>query len=257
MSTLSRVSLLMALPAAAILAGGILSGEEAKKPPRILIVTGADVPAHDWRTTTPVTRAILEESKQFQVFVSEEPAVLETPALAGYDVVVLNYRNPPDAPLSEAARKNLAEFVAKGKGLVAVHFAVAAWGDWAEYAKIVGRVWVGKRQAGDKGSGHGDRGTFKAKVVSKGSPITEGLEDFEADDELYARLAGESPIDVLVSAHSDWSGGVEPIAWTLRYGEGRVFVTVLGHDVKARENPAFKKLLSRGCAWAASKGAGR
>jgi len=254
MSTLARLSVLIALPAAALLVGGILSGEEAKKPPRVLIVTGADVPAHDWRTTTPVTRAILEEGKEFQVVVSEEPAVLETPALAGYDVVVLNYRNPPDASLSEAARKNLAEFVAKGKGLVAVHFAVAAWSDWAEYAKMVGRVWVGKREAGDKASGHGPRGTFKAKIVAKGSPITQGLEDFEADDELYARLAGNAPIDVLVSADSDWSSAVEPLVWTLRYGEGRVFVTVLGHDVKARENPAFKKLLSRGCAWAASKG---
>jgi type 1 glutamine amidotransferase len=257
MSNLARFSVLLALPAAALLARGFLSGEEAKKPARILFVTGADVPAHDWRATTPVTRAILEESKDFQVFVSEEPAVLETAALAGYDVIVLNYRNPPDRPLGEAARKNLADFVARGKGLVAVHFAVAAWSDWAEYAKIVGRVWVGKREAGEKASGHGPRGTFQAKVVAKGSPITEGIEDFEADDELYARLSGNAPIDVLVSAHSDWSGAVEPLAWTLRYGEGRVFVTVLGHDVKARESTAFRKLLARGCAWAAAKGEGR
>jgi type 1 glutamine amidotransferase len=257
MSHAARTSVLIALPAALILAAAILPGEEAKKPRRILLVTGADVPAHDWRATTPVTRAILEEGKDFQVFVSEEPSVLETSALAGYDAIVLNYRNPPTAPLGEAARKNLAAFVAEGKGLVAVHFAVAAWSDWAEYAKIVGRVWVGKGPSGEKASGHGPRGTFKAKVVAKKSPITEGLEDFEADDELYARLSGDAPIDVLVSAQSDWSGAEEPLAWTLRYGKGRVFVTVLGHDVKARESQAFRKLLARGTAWAASAGAGR
>jgi type 1 glutamine amidotransferase len=41
------------------------------------------------------------------------------------------------------------------------------------------------------------------------------------------------------------------MAWTLRHGEGRVFVTVLGHDARARENASFKKLLSQGCEWAA------
>ena len=34
--------------------------DKSKPKPRALIVTGADVGAHDWRATTPVTRSILE-----------------------------------------------------------------------------------------------------------------------------------------------------------------------------------------------------
>jgi type 1 glutamine amidotransferase len=78
--------------------------------------------------------------------------------------------------------------------------------------------------------------------------------DFEADDELYASLAGDTKIDVLATALSaDYSKKDEPMAWTLRYGDGRVFVLALGHDAKARENPSFQKLLVQGCAWAATK----
>lgn len=41
------------------------------------------------------------------------------------------------------------------------------------------------------------------------------------------------------------------MAWTLRYGKGRVFILPLGHDVRARENEGFKELLARGCRWSA------
>lgn len=230
----------------------ILDSQDAAKKRRVLLVTGHDVPAHDWRATTPLTRSILESSGGFEVFVSEEPSVLETTALLRYDLVVLNYRNPPTESLSEGARANLLRFVKSGKGLVAVHFSISAWGDWAEYQKLVGRIWVGKKEAGEKASGHGPRGTFKVEVTAKDHAVTRGIEDFEADDELYARLAGDTPIHVLAQAHSaDFSKQNEPMAWTLPYGDGRVFATVLGHDVKAREHASFKKLLIQGSEWAA------
>jgi hypothetical protein len=40
-------------------------------------------------------------------------------------------------------------------------------------------------------SGHGPRSVFEAKVVDKEHPITKGIEDFKADDELYSKLQGE------------------------------------------------------------------
>jgi hypothetical protein len=230
------------------------TSEDAPKRLRVLIVTGNDVGAHDWRSTTPVTRAILEETKRFEVFVSEEPSVLETGALMKYDLLLLNYRNAPEEKLGEAAQKNIISFLKSGKGLVAVHFVVNAWGDWPEFSNIIGRIWVGRRAGqGEKVSGHGPRGTFKVRVTAKENPIVQGLADFEADDELYARLAGDAPIESLAMAYSaDYSQKDEPMAWTLRYGEGRVFATVLGHDARARENPAFKKLLAQGSEWAAA-----
>ena len=90
-----------------------------------------------------------------------------------------------------------------------------------------------------------------ATVVARDHTITAGLKDFRIDDELYAKLVGEDPIHVLVQADSDWSGRTEPMAWTRKYGEGKVFVLPLGHDTKAREAEGFKTLLRRGTKWAA------
>ncbi len=219
---------------------------------RALLVTGRDVPAHKWRETTPITREILESTKRFEVVVVEEPAVLETSALMSYDVLVVNLRNRLSERLSPEARRNVEAFVKSGRGLVALHFAVNAWEDWAEYRSMLGRYWV-RRQGGKKISGHGPQGSFRVVIADKTHPVTEGLGDFEINDELYARLQGTGRIHVLASADSDWSGKKEPLAWTVSYGEGRVFVLALGHDARSRRNAGFQRLLARGSEWAATQ----
>jgi type 1 glutamine amidotransferase len=60
------------------------------------------------------------------------------------------------------------------------------------------------------------------------------------------------PINVLVTADSDWSKQTEPLAFTLEYGQGRVFHSAFGHDGKAIRTPTVAKLLQQGCEWAAT-----
>ena len=211
---------------------------------RVLIITGRDVPVHKWYETTPVLRKHLEKTRKFEVVVSEEPLVLESTALDHYDAIVLNYYNWKRPGLTEKAEENLISFVKGGKGLISFHFSVRAFEDWPEYRNLVGRIWT-------KGSGHGPRGKFSVKVSQKDHFITKSISDFQADDELYARLVGDAPIDVLIEAYSDWSKKTEPLAWTLRYGKGRVFNIVLGHDARACGNKQFAKLFQRGVEWVA------
>lgn len=78
------------------------------------------------------------------------------------------------------------------------------------------------------------------------------MDDFEADDELYAKLQGETPIDVLAEADSAWSKKIEPLVFTLNCGQGRVFHETFGHDVKALQHPSVRKIIQRGCEWAAT-----
>ena len=235
------LSVVMSLPAA---------DKPAAKPAepkltRVLLITGRDVAAHNWRETTPALREALEAAKKFEVVVSEEPAVLESSAVDGYDVILLNYYNWQRPTLSPKARENLLAFVKNGKGLVSFHFSVRAWEDWPEYRNLIGRIWVAP------GSGHGPRGKLAVKITDKDHFITQGVADFEIDDELYAKLVGDAPIHVLMEADSKWSGKTEPLAWTLDYGKGRVFNIVLGHDAAVCRNPSFVKLLQRGAEWVA------
>ena len=214
---------------------------------KVLVVTGFDVGAHNWRDTTQHTVAVLAETGRFDVKVCEDLGILESSSLDSYDVVVLNYGfwTAPDP--SERAKAALLDYVKGGKGLVALHFACSSFQDWDEYSELLGRVW--KKGTG----GHGPRGKFIVNIKDAEHPITQGLDDFEADDELYAKLTGDAEIEVIASANSDWSNKEEPIVFVKHYGSGTVVHNVLGHDVRARENPAFQTLLRRGVEFAASR----
>ena len=45
-------------------------------------------------------------------------------------------------------------------------------------------------------------------------------------------------------------GGTFPLGWTRKYGEGNVFVLLLGHDARSFQTPAFQQLVLNGVDWA-------
>ncbi len=235
--------------AAAVAFAWLSTAAEQPKVVKVLLVTGDDVqPAHNWREVSEAIRDTLVSSRKFEVRVCEEAGVLDSAAsLARYDLIFLHLYNAKTPTLSAVAKENLAGFVRGGKGLVVSHLSSASFKEWDEFPKLCGRCWVmGK-------SGHGPRSLFKARIASKDHPITQGLTDFEADDELYSNLQGDAPITVLVEADSDWSKKTEPLAFTVDYGSGRVFHETFGHDARAiRDNPSVQNLIQRGCEWAAT-----
>ncbi len=93
---------------------------------------------------------------------------------------------------------------------------------------------------------------FESKIVDASHPITKGLSAFTTDDELYAKLAGDVPIHVLVTADSPWSKKTEPLVFCLKYGAGRVVHNCYGHDGKALQTPEVQKIIARGVEWAAT-----
>jgi hypothetical protein len=69
------------------------SGPQAPQPAKlqVLIITGQNTTSHDWRSTTPMLRKILEDSGLFEVRVTEEFRGAGADTLAPYDMVVVNY----------------------------------------------------------------------------------------------------------------------------------------------------------------------
>jgi len=215
---------------------------------RVLLIAGDDVaPYHDWREISEKTREVLVSSPRFDVKVCEDPLILESKtALGRYDVILLTMFNRGPT-ITGQAKENLLEFVKKdGKGFYVQHLASASFSEWKEFGKLCGRKWVMGT------SGHGPRGVFGAKVVNKEHPITKGMKDFKIFDELYAKLQGDYPIEVLVSADSDWSKNTEPLVFTASYGKGRCVHNALGHDHKAILHDSMKQLILRGVEWAAT-----
>ena len=226
--------------------GSFVAAEEPAKI-KVLLITGDDVGAHPWREMSETTREILVASQKFDVKVCEDPLILESEtALKAYDVVafLIYARNMPVLP--EKAQANLLNFVKGGKGFFVQHLATASFAKWDEFGKLCGRKWIMGT------SGHGPRVPFKAKIANNEHPITAGLEDFDVDDELYAKLQGDGEINVLVTGDSNWSNKTEPLVFTLKYGEGRTVHNAFGHDRKALMTPTVQKLIVRGVEWAAT-----
>jgi hypothetical protein len=227
-----------------------------------LIITGQN--GHDWRGVTPYLRKSLEDTGRFEVRIIEEFRGGGPETLAPYDLVVVNYFDKRQLALrwGERADNALLDFVRGGKGLVMYHFSTAAFDGWTEYERLSGANWR-------PGQGHHSPAhDFTVKIADPSHPITQGLKmSFpQPNDELYANLRWqpEGTYHVLATAWDDHSryknpkqpiagpGKDEPMLWTLEYGKGRVFATVLGHDIPAVQTPAFVVTYTRGAEWAAT-----
>ncbi|MGA2325563.1 MAG: ThuA domain-containing protein [Bryobacteraceae bacterium] len=247
-----------------LLAAGLLNLAAAQQPKlQALIVTGQN--GHDWRSTEGPLRQALEDTGRFEVRVMEEFRGAGPETLAPYDVVILNYyeKKKPELRWGERADKALLDYVRSGKGLVIYHFSVAAFEGWEEYEKLCGGNW--RPNHGQHSAAH----DFTVEVRDAGHPITKGLKKSfpQPRDELYANLKWqpEGAYHVLATAYDDHAlyqgkarqpipgpGVNQPMLWTTGYGQGRIFVTVLGHDAAAVSTPAFVTTFTRGTEWAAT-----
>jgi len=231
---------------------------------RVLILSGRN--NHDWRSTTPRLAQILEQTRQFEVRITHDPAAIDDAALAPYQVLVSDYNGPR---WGAEAEKAIERFVRSGRGFVATHAASYAFGEmeilgdrhvrtgireepWPVYAEMMGARWSEQPPR----SGHGKRHQFAVKWIDHQHPVAAGLEDsFSISDELYHNLRMLPSAHVLATAFDaieiNGTGKDEPIAWTTAFGKGRVFYTALGHDVEAMSAPGFASMFTRAVAWAA------
>jgi type 1 glutamine amidotransferase len=246
-----------------------------------LIVTGQN--NHYWKNSTPIFNKILEDAGIFKIDIAESPAKGKdmsgyNPAFAEYDVVVLDYNG--DA-WNDQAKMNFENYVKSGGGVVVIHAADNSFGDWEEYNKIIGLGGWGNRDENSgpylywkngapykdytvgRGGSHGKQTEVIVNARMPEHPIIKGMpvKWKHAQDELYNSLRGPAEnIEILATALSDkktkGSGKEEPVLFTIKYGEGRIFHTVFGHVSKdqciAVQGSGFVYTLQRGTEWAAS-----
>jgi type 1 glutamine amidotransferase len=172
------------------------SSAKAPEVKRVLVLTGADHPAHDWRRTAPVLADVLRQDTRLKVSVIENPDFLASPNLNDHDVVVLHFMKWEQPTPGPEARENLRRFVSSGGGMFVLHFACGAIYDWPEFANLAGRAWDPKLRA------HDPKGVFRVNITATDHPITQGMKSFETNDELYTCLGGDRPVDLLATARS-------------------------------------------------------
>lgn len=258
----TRISLLRQVLAFAWIACGLLVPQAFSQAPspsglpagkiRVLILTGMDVSAHDWKARTQALQEILAADPRFQIGVETDPEFLAKPALFNYDVILLNFYSANKDFPGKASRDNLVKFVGtQGRGLFILHFACGNFPDWPEFNQMAGLVFTPEGRPGY----HDRYQPFNVDITDSHHPVTKGLgPQLKAHDECYYCLGGATgPYDILATAHSQNTKKDHPMALTVQYGKGRTFHTPLGHDVQSIKMPDVAELIRRGLVWAATK----
>jgi type 1 glutamine amidotransferase len=217
-------------------------------------------------------KTALEAADAFTVDIATSPEDIVTfrPKFSDYDVVVSNYNG---ATWSDQTQKDFTDYVESGGGLVIVHAADNSFGDWKEYNRIIGLGGWGDRnekhgpyvyfqdgrfvrdETAGRGGNHGAQHEFTVIVRDENHPVTKGmpLAWLHTKDELYDMLRGPAEdMRILATAYSPVTKRHEPMIMTIRYGNGRVFHTPMGHADYSMRCVGFVSTLQRGTEWAAT-----
>lgn len=252
----------------------------AAGPIQVLLIDGQAAGAyHQWKLTTPVLKKELEETGMFQVTVATAPEFPGDfsgfhPEFKKYQVVVSNL-DSPDWPAD--LKTSFEEYIRGGGGLVVVHAAdnsFPAWpafnemagiGGWRGRTETAGPLWYyeGGKLVSDPTPGkagmHGLRLPYRVDTRDAQHPIMRGLPSawMHYADELYGTMRGPGKnMTVLATAHSEptnhGTGHDEPMLMVLHFGQGRIFHTLMGHDVAALSCVGFMTTFQRGTEWAAT-----
>ena len=158
-------------------------------------------------------------------------------------------------PVNEAQQAAIVDFARSGKGIVVAHSGLDAFYGWDEYREMVG---------GGLFDSHPWTRPVRIQVEDRSNPAVSHLGDgFWLRDEIYVLdqnprwnshvLLSLDMRSVGIEGHPDVTRDDYPISWVRPYGEGRVFVTKLGHFGDVWRSPAFVQHLLQGMRMAAGR----
>lgn len=201
---------------------------------------------HDPQGVAELFKEILE-NENFAVTLSDSlDSFLED--LTVYDLIVPVWTM---GSLPNGAENNICEAVAKGTGIAGCHGGMCdAFRNSTKWQFMTGAQWVS----------HPGNGNVTYEVMinkASSSPLIEGIEDFTVTSEQYY-LHIDPAISVLATTTFTYPGNhtangkiTVPVAFTKRWGQGKVYYNSLGHNRSVFDIPQAKEMMRRGFLYAA------
>lgn len=215
------------------------AAEPADDPLDIVLVAGPKDHGkgeHDYPAWQAVWQRLLQQHPHTRVSTAMEFPSDEQ--IAGADVLVFYQRGSWNDDRAAA----IDPFLARGGGLVYIHWAVDGRGQQDEMARRIGLAALG-------GGIRYRHGVLNLDFSpGKHHPIARNFDRVRWVDESYWALAG-NPESVTVLGTSREDEAEQPQFWTIEHGRGRVFVSIPGHYMWTFDDPTFRTLLLRGIAW--------
>lgn len=172
----------------------------------------------------------------------------EAEGLREYDLIVPVWTM---AKLSREAAVNVSEAVSRGTGLAGCHGGMCdAFRENVLWQFMTGSNWVAHPG--------GDGVRYAVEIVDPEHELTRGIGDFEVETEQYYlhvdpanRVLATTRFPTVTWYHSPNGQVNMPVAWTRRWGLGRVYYNALGHKANVIEAGPAREMLRRGLVWAA------
>jgi len=237
-----------------------LSVPEDRSPIRVLVVTTT----HGYRHKSAINTAKalfpqLEKASEFDFTVTESLEDLEN--IDRYDVLFFansTLRLAPETEdgLTSSHQTAILDFIRNGGGFVGAHSALDACYGWDAYRELVGG-----------GLFHSHPWTQRVRIDNEAleHPLSAHLgKSFELKDEIYLLDANPRPTSQVLLSLDATSVDLAalpaeitrtdiPISWTRSMGDGRIFMTKLGHFPEVWLDPAFLEHLLQGLRFAAGR----
>jgi uncharacterized protein len=232
--------------------------------------------------------AVFEGMEGISATMVDQPAaalLMNPDGMRNFDVLVLYDMPGIDfAPLegaiaftqpAPALKAGFQALLDEGKGVVALHHALAGWPLWPEYGEWLGGRFHYQPMGGQPDSGYHHDVPYVAQVVGE-HPVTEGLpETFELADELYLGQIFESDVTPLLRSSATftrdhfWSAdrairgemfsnegwdhppGSNLIGWAKEALNSRLVYLQPGDGPSVYENPHYKQLVENAIRWVA------
>jgi len=213
----------------------------AERPPRVVLISGEF--EYSSLITLPALAAHLKVAHGFDCTYLQRTDGEHIPgldALKEADLAILVIRRMT-LPAEELAQ--FKDYLARGKPLVGLRTASHAFENWKEFDNAV--------LGGNYRNHHGNDFIATARVhePAKAHPILAGVPaEFVTGGSLYRTSPLAPGAELLLMGSITNGSPPEPMAWTHRYGNSRVFYSSLGDPADFR-NPAFLRLLVNAIHW--------
>ena len=228
---------------------------------KVLVMSGG---RHPYEESTPILEGFLKGAGHDVTVVEDATVLADSSGMSAYDALVFNTRreNLPDFgdwELQDSEKEGLRSYIKSGNGFVCIHIACCVPSGWAEFDDITGGGWVTGT------SYHPPYSEMKVNISNSSHAGARGVSDFITSDELYMNTTFKAEgNDVFLTGDAEdgtwpWGpdrsptfmpGGTYPLGWTRSYGDGKVFVLLLGHDGRSFETPEFQQIVLNGVDWA-------
>lgn len=212
------------------------------------LITWGGWEGHEPEKVAGIFRAMLAGAGM-DVTVTDTLAVFDDPApLQAYDLIVPCWTM---SELSREAAANVSQAVVRGTGLAGCHGGMCD----AFRSNVLWQFMTGANWVAHPG---GDGVNYRVTIADPDHELVRGIGDFDVSSEQYY-LHVDPANHVLATTRFptvNWyhapNGPVDmPVAWTRRWGLGRVYYNSLGHKADVIADGPAHEMLRRGLLWAA------